>query len=88
MHSDFEFDVAHPEVITNSQGSAIIIRCEVVDQPSGGPRLSGKYVHLAFTSGEAMRLLAILTSVQERLSLSTAPPPPNVMSIPPKKDRN
>jgi hypothetical protein len=87
MHSDFEFDVAHPEVITNSQGTAIIIRCEVVDQPSGGPRLSGKYVHLAFTSGEAMRLLAILTSMQQRLSLSMAPPP-NVMTIPPKKDRN
>jgi hypothetical protein len=88
MQVDFEFDVAHPEIILSATSSALALRFQTVDQPPSGPQLSGKYIHLTMTLGQAMYLLARLQAVQQHTGVSIPTIEGESIFIPPARSRN
>jgi hypothetical protein len=88
MQADFNFDVALPEIILSAKNPALALRFQTVDQPPSGPQLSGKYIHLTMTLGQAMLLLAQLQKVQQHLGAPIPSVEPKPIYVPPAKDRN
>jgi hypothetical protein len=86
MQADFDITGYAPDLVVGKNGRQAIIRCEIVDQPSEGPRRSGKYIHLGLTAADAMRLLAHLQGAQKQFGW---PIPQGIMiDVPPPIDRH
>jgi len=77
-----------PTVIVPSSRDKVIIHFERVDQTPEGPRRSGKFVHLALTPTDAMRLLRILQTAQRENRWPDFPGEPITTHVPPAKDRS
>ena len=83
---DQEIYIADADVLTNLEGTGLMIRAQVVENGPGGPRRSGTYVHLQMTPGGAMRLLAQLQAAQREWGWPSPEGVPG-MRVPPAKDR-
>jgi hypothetical protein len=78
-----------PEIITQATGKNAFIRCEMIEVgKEGRPERTGKYIHLQLTASDAVRLLGLLQSAQQKHQWSPTPGGPTVISIPGAKDRH
>lgn len=83
MKADLELYITDVEVIMNRDGSALLLRAQLVDQPASGPVKSGKYVHLTMRRGQAELLRGQLHGL-----LGGEPLQGEKTWVPPEKDRN
>jgi len=89
MTADFEFSGTDLNVIvTMTDPRQIIVRAQLVEQTPEGPQRTDKYIHLATTTVEAMRLMALLQAAQSEHSLWSETRRPIATEVPPAKNES
>lgn len=89
MADDIQLAGYYPQVlIPDNKPDVAIIHLEKVDQTPEGPQRSGRYIHLAVTAQDAMRLLTVLQNVQKEQGWPDCPHRPTVTHVPPEQDRH
>jgi hypothetical protein len=84
-----EFDLVgiNPDVLTLPDGKRVMIRCEwIAHDPVA--RHTGKHIHLGMTPVDAMRLLGLLRSAQQRFGWPDHPGAPELTEVPADRQKN
>jgi len=66
----------------------LIISSELVDHQDGKAQRTGKYIHLGMTTADAMRLLGLLSAVQQQFGFEAHSEPIQHNFVPPKNEQN